>query len=58
MYLNHYYDKKVGPFKNLSDVSTKEAKRILDEIKRYKPNVQCAKRQSTYIEDRRLSPYI
>lgn len=52
MYLYHYYDRAVGPFKNLSDISVEEAKRILDEIKRSKPDVQCAKRQLTYIEDR------
>lgn len=52
MYLYHYYDKTIGPFRNLSDVSFEEANEILNEIKRNKPNVQCAKRQATYIEDR------
>jgi hypothetical protein len=52
MYLYHYYDKTIGPFKNLSDISIDEAKGILNELKRTKPNVQCAKRLATYIEDR------
>ena len=52
MDLYHYYDKTGGPFKNLSDASIEEARKIMDEIKRSKPEVQCAKRHSTYIEDR------
>lgn len=52
MYLYHYYDKTIGPFRNLSDVSVEEARDILNQIKREKPNVQCAHRQDSYIEDR------
>lgn len=52
MYLYHYYDKTIGPFKNLSDVSIDEAKKILDDIRQSKPDVQCAKRHETYVEDR------
>ena len=52
MYLYHYYDKTIGPFRNLSDASIEDAKRILDEIKCKKPDVQCAKRHPTYIDDR------
>ena len=33
MLLYHYYDKKIGPFKNLSDLSIEEANRILLTIK-------------------------
>ena len=29
----HYYDKKKGPFKNLSDCSVDEANRILGKIR-------------------------
>ena len=52
MYLYHYYDKTIGPFKNLTDSSIEDAKRILEEIKISKPNVQSAKRHATYMEDR------
>ena len=33
MLLYHYYDKKIGPFMNLSDLSIEEANRILLTIK-------------------------
>ncbi len=52
MYLYHYYDRTIGPFRNLSDLPIDEAKSILEEIRVSKPEVQCAKRHSTYIEDR------
>jgi hypothetical protein len=52
MFLYHYYDKSIGPFKNLTDTSIDEAIKILEEIKISKPNVQCTKRQSSYVEDR------
>ena len=52
-HLYHYFDKTVGAFVNLSDVSDNEAKIILETIKQTKPTSQSAKRQDTYIEDRR-----
>lgn len=52
MYLYHYYDKTIGPFKNLTDSSIEDAKRILEEIKIRKPNAQSAKRHATYMKDR------
>jgi len=53
MVLYHYFDKKTGPFRNLSDLSEDEAKQILSSIKESKPNTMCAKRQDSYISDRR-----
>lgn len=53
MYLYHYYDKSVGPFCNLSDVSVEEAKEIMQNIKETKPNTVGAKRSAEYIELRR-----
>lgn len=44
MLLYHYYDKIIGPFKNLSDLPIEQANRVLQEIAITKPNVQCAKR--------------
>lgn len=52
MYLYHYYDKAIGPFKNLSDLSIKDANRVLQEIASNKPGVQCAKRRSDYMQAR------
>ena len=36
MVLYHYYDRKTGPFKNLSDISIDEAEKILRKIKEEK----------------------
>lgn len=52
MYLYHYYDKTIGPFKNLSDISIEQANEVLREIANNKPNVQCAKRQADYMQAR------
>lgn len=53
MLLCHYYDAKTGPFRNLSDLEDGQAKRILEEIRRNKPETMCAKRQDSYMADRR-----
>lgn len=53
MYLYHYYDKSVGPFRNLSDVSVEEAKEIMQNIKETKPNTVGANRSPEYVELRR-----
>lgn len=37
MYLYHYYDKKVGPFRNLSDLEPGMAEAVLDSIRKEKP---------------------
>lgn len=52
MNLYHYYDKTIGPFRNLSDISAEEANRVLKEIAEKKPNVQCAKRNPEYMQMR------
>ncbi len=52
MFLYHYFDKSIGPFVSLSDIPIDEAKAILSKIKEEKPNVQCANRQPSYMEDR------
>lgn len=52
MYLYHYFDRTIGPFVSLSDLPAAEARQVLDQIRLEKPDVQCAKRQATYIEDR------
>lgn len=52
MYLYHYFDKSVGPFKSLSAIPKEQAEEILDNIKATKPNSQCANRNEKYIEYR------
>lgn len=52
MNLYHYYDKKMGPFKNLSDCSVDEANKILDKIKNECPDSFCAKRNADYMKMR------
>ena len=52
MNLYHYYDSKVGPFVNLSDVPIDEANAVLDKIKELKPNSQSAKRDPEYMNRR------
>lgn len=53
MHLYHYYDKTIGPFRNLSDLPIEQAKSVLDAIKTTKPNSQCAQRHDKYVEYRR-----
>ncbi|MGN0374815.1 MAG: hypothetical protein ACI4EN_04885 [Butyrivibrio sp.] len=52
MILYHYFDKNIGPFKNISDLEINEAKELLEAIKKGRPDCQCAKRQASYVEDR------
>lgn len=53
MYLYHYYDESVGPFKSISDLSDDEARAVLENIKLSKPSTQCAHRGDEYITLRR-----
>jgi len=53
MILCHYYEKKNGAFKNLSELTDNEANRILQEIKQNKPDVFLAKRPEDYMIKRR-----
>lgn len=52
MYLYHYFDKKTGPFRNLSELSIEEAKSVLNKIKETKPHSQAASRHDKYVEYR------
>ena len=54
MYLCHYYDKAVGPFVNLSDLSREEAEGIIGRIKVEKPTTQSAQRDGDYMFRRRM----
>lgn len=52
MFLYHYYDKAIGPFRSLSELPVEEAEEILKNLKRTKPNTQGAKRPSEYMQNR------
>jgi len=52
MVLHHYYDKLVGAFVSLSDITIDEANIVLNLIKITKPNSQSASRWSGYMERR------
>ena len=52
IYLYHYFDKTIGSFVNLSELSIDEAKSTLEKIKVSKPNSQSAQRHDKYIEYR------
>lgn len=49
MYLYHYYDKDIGPFKNISDVPVEEACKIMKRLKTEKPNAFCNQRSDEYL---------
>lgn len=53
MFLYHYFDKTVGAFISLSDLSINEAADVLNTIKSTKPNTQNASRHDKYVEYRR-----
>lgn len=52
MNLYHYYDSTIGPFRSLTAISAREAEQVLDEIKKTKPDSQCAKRHDKYVRYR------
>ena len=52
MYLYHYFDKRDGPFRSLSDVSSKKAIKILEDIKINRPSSQSASRDLEYMKRR------
>ncbi len=52
MYLYHYYDRTVGPFRSLTELPLKEARAVLEGIRREKPNSQSAGRDELYVEHR------
>lgn len=53
MTICHYYERKNGPFKNLSELSDEDACRVLADIKKNKPDCFIAKRPDDYIQKRR-----
>ena len=54
MFLYHYYDKEIGPFLNLSELSNHKAGIILSNIKKTKPSAYSAQRDPEYMFRRRM----
>ena len=53
MYLYHYYDRDLGPFKNISELPDEEAGKIMQRLKAEKSNAFCNQRNEEYLEKRR-----
>lgn len=54
MFLYHYFDKKTGPFMNISELSMEQSNNILNRIKEEKPTTQSAQRDSEYMFRRHM----
>ena len=50
MFLYHYYEKTIGPFKNLSDLPVMEAEKIIRTIKKNKPSSMAGQMDSKLYE--------
>ncbi len=50
MKLYHYYDKDLGPFKNISELSDEEAKKVMAELSKKKPGAFCNQRNDEYLK--------
>lgn len=46
MFLYHYFDKKTGPFMNISELSMEQSNNLLNRIKEEKPTTQSAQRDT------------
>ena len=53
MKLYHYYEKEMGPFKSISDLSDEKAENILQNIRTDKPDIFLSKRPEDYLLKRR-----
>lgn len=49
MFLYHYFDKKTGPFMNISELSMEQSNNLLNRIKEEKPTTQSAQRDTEYM---------
>lgn len=52
MLLYHYFEKKIGAFKNLSDLPLSEAEEVLKKIKNVRPSSLAAGRDENYMSRR------
>lgn len=54
MFLYHYFDKKTGPFMNISELSMEQSNNVLNRIKEEKPTTQSAQRDTEYMFRRHM----
>lgn len=52
MYLYHYFDKRDGAFRNLSDCKADEAQLVLEKLRTERPSSFASQRSETYIKTR------
>ena len=52
MFLYHYYERTIGPFKNLSDLPANEGEVLLKKIKNDRPSSMAAQRDENYMQRR------
>ena len=52
MFLYHYYEKALGPFRSLSSLPKKEAEGVLSYIRKIRPHTMAAARDEEYMERR------
>jgi hypothetical protein len=52
LFLYHYFEKKIGPFKNLSDLHINEAQEVIEKIKKDRPSSLAAARDENYMKRR------
>ena len=53
MQLYHYYDKRSGPFKSLTELSEEEAFSVLQKLKKERPDSFASQRDIDYIVKRK-----
>lgn len=53
MYLYHFFDRRTGPFRSLTNISPEEAKAVIEKIREERPNSLCARRDDQYVQKRR-----
>ena len=53
MRLYHYFEREKGPFRSISDLSDEDGEKVLEQIRKDKPDVFLAKRPSDYLQKRR-----
>jgi len=52
MFLYHYFERTIGAFNNLSDLSVNEAEEVLKKIRNDRPSSQAAQRDVNYMKRR------
>ena len=53
MYLYHFFDRRTGPFRSLTNIPPEEAKAVIEKIREEPPDSLCARRDDQYVQKRR-----